>query len=286
MKINNATPNLTPNLNNKNQVAFSGKLPVKETIEIAKKNPFAFKNLFDLDKTGHMSRTLFIINGFIFLLGGRVLRSRDNNEKREAITRDVPTIVVVAMGIPVVQKWLAKRMQEKTGLALTYEGDIAKGSQIQEWYKYDEKTTTGFEGFSKRLSDMGGNLKKIFSRLDDDTKSKLSNFSNDNDKFISELSKNKELKTSIANKFKNGGNKALEEAAFLHTVPTLLGFGVTLSLIGIMIPKLNIAITARINKKKAMEEKLKENNQQLATTERTTTYKTKPVDLTEKVQRA
>lgn len=253
MKINNASPNINQNLNKK--VTFSGKMPVTNTLKRS-----SFSKLFDLDRTGHMSRLLFIVNGFVFLLGGRVLRARDNNERREAVTRDVPTIVVVAMGIPVVQKWLAKRMQEKTGLVLTDGKNIAKNNQIKEWYKYDEKMVTGFDGFTKRLSDMGGNLKKIFSRLDEDTKSKLSTFSDDNDKFISELSKNKALKKSITNKFAQGSNKALEEAAFLHTVPTLMGFAVTLSLIGIFIPKFNIFFTERTNKKKAMEETTKENN--------------------------
>jgi hypothetical protein len=153
MKITNAVPNINQNFNT-NKVNFSGKLPVTNALERG-----SFSKLFDLDRTGHMSRLLFIIN--------------DNNERREAITRDIPTIVVVAMGIPVVQKWLAKRMQEKTGLVLTHDGDIAKSSQVKEWYKYDEKMTTGFDGFTKRLSEMGGNLKKIFSRLDEDTKSKL-----------------------------------------------------------------------------------------------------------------
>lgn len=274
MKINNATPNPI-------HVNFTGKVPASKVTEIVEKGQSSFSKLFNLDETGHMSRKLFIVNGFIFLLGGRFLRARDNNERRETVSRDVPTIVVVAMGIPVVQKWLAKKMQKNTGLALTHNNDIAKSSQIQEWYKYDEKLTTGFDGFTKRLSDMGGNLKKIFSRLDADSKSKLASFSDNNDKFISELSKNKELKKSFETKFKQSGNKALEEAAFLHTIPTIMGFAVTLSLIGIMIPKLNIFITEKINKDKAMAEKLKEQNSQQVASKRTTTYKTAPFETTE-----
>lgn len=273
MRINNATPilNTTPKANTGNQVKFCA-----NTEGIS-----SFKKFFDLERNGTMSRKLFLLNCFIFLLGGRVLRSRDENEKRETITRDVPTIAIVALGIPFVQKALAKKMQEKSGFALTKqeeksngiikkwlsktfgfalkdkEQEIASADQIKEWYKFDEKITTGFDGFIKRLSDAGGNLKKIFSHLDEETKSKLDKFSENNEDFIKELSLsgNKDLKALTAEKFAKGSNKALEKAVFTHTIPKLLGIGVTLSLIGLMIPKLNIHITEKINKNKAMREK-------------------------------
>jgi len=275
MKINNATPNLTSNRINKNLVTFSASSPAKST----------FKKLFDLERGGNMPRDLFLVNCFLFLIGGRVLRSRDNNEKREVLVRDVPTIAVVALSIPVIQKRLAKYMQENKGFALTTKEQkshgaikewvakklglslktedqkVASSGQIKEWYQFDEKMATGFDGFINRLSEHGGNLKEIFSRLDEETKSKLANFSENKKTFIRQLAENKDLKASIAKKFTSDSNKALEQAHFLHTIPTLLGVGITLSLIGMFIPKFNIFMTAKINKKDAMEKAAKEKAQ-------------------------
>lgn len=253
MKINNATPNLIK------QVPFSSNISEKAASSVKELPRSGFSKLFELERKGSMGRTLFLVNCFMFLLGGRLLGSRDRNEARETLTRDVPTFIVVALSIPFLQKQLAKRMQEKSGFALVNESkELASTNQIQNWYQYDKNMTTGFNGFSQRLVNTGGNLKKIFSRLDEETKSKLANFNENNDKFINELSKDAKLKQSIVEKFQKAGNNAFEHAGFLKSIPTLLGFGITLSLIGIFIPKFNIFMTARINKKEAMEKAVKE----------------------------
>ncbi len=268
MKINNATPNLIK----QNQMTFSANLPEKATSVIKELPRSGFSKLFELERKGSMGRTLFLVNCFIFLLGGRLLGSRDRNEARETLTRDVPTFIVVAMSIPVIKELIAKKMQTKTGFALVQDGEanlyhklsgakpkeVIGYNQLQDLYVYNENLGSGFEGFTKRLSDLGGNLKKIFSNLDEQIKPRLAKFSDNNDKFISELSQNNELKKLIITKFQQGSNKALEKAAFKNTIPTLIGFGITLSLIGIFIPKFNIFMTARINKQEAMEKAVKE----------------------------
>lgn len=250
MKINNVTPNMSQNINKNNKnVAFSGKLGnvMSET----------GKELSKLERVGTMTRPLFVLNAFLFLLGGRLISSRDKNEKRETLTRDVPTIIIAVFGVPVIEKFVAKQIQKSKGFAIGEEIDklqvkVASGEQLKDWYKYNEHLATGFEGFSQRLSEKGGNLKKICSKLSEDIKGKLTGFSENNAEFIKTLSetKNNGLKETIKKAFSSPeSNKALEHAAFLKSVPKLIGFVLTLSTIGIFIPKLNIHVTETINKK-------------------------------------
>lgn len=278
MKINNATPIISnnSNANNKN-VSFSGNF-VNNMISKG-------KDFFVLERKGPMTRNLFIFNAYVFLLGTRFITSRDRNEKRETLTRDIPTIFVAAQGIPILKKWVAEKIQKNKGFAIMEEGEkpkvsklltwliksdkkemkIATSSQLKDWYQYDEGLHSGFEGFSNRLEGLNGNLKKIYSSLSKDMKAKLANFSDDNAKFKQELSKDKALKQSIEKAFKNPkGNEALAKAAFLKTIPTLVGFALTLGTIGIFIPKLNIFVTEMINLnkgKKAADAKRQKSNE-------------------------
>lgn len=260
MKINNATPNVKYLSNNKkNNVAFSGN-PAGNT-----GNKF-FKDLFKLGRNGAMTRELFTLNAFVFLLGSRLFTSRDKNEVRETATRDIPTIVVAVFGVPFFEKFIAHQFQKRSGFALgspteNNKGvqskcrlDVASSSQIEDWYKYDDKLAKGFDGFTDRLDKLGGNLKAIYSKLGKDTKEKLSSFSENNQEFKKQLSENKELKQTIADMFKSKGNKAFEQARFLSNVPKILGLAITLSLLGICIPKLNIHLTEKINKNKTQNE--------------------------------
>lgn len=269
MRINNATPVMSQavmnkNKNNSQNVAFSG----------AKANAFtdSCSKLFELTRKGTFSRALFVTNAYVFLLGSRLVTSRDNNERRETLTRDVPTIFIAVQGLPIIKNLVAKQIQKKTGFAITQEtGTAAKkstetisSSQVGDWYHFDDKLVgstdgkaSGFDRFVERLEQKGGNLKKIFSSLSDDIKTQLSGLKDENADIKTELSKNAELKSKIELAFKDGKNKAMAKAAWLKTIPTILGFALTLGLIGIFIPKLNIAITEKISKNKKAEESQK-----------------------------
>jgi len=273
MRINNATPLITNNINNANNtgkanknVAFSGGMP---------KN---LKDLFVLERKGNMTRYLFTLNAFVFLLGGRVLKSRDKDEKRETMTRDVPTILIAVFGVPVIKDWAAKIFQKNSGFAILQDGaekskfgkwvgnlfnnkethakSVASYDQLEDWFVYDSKLKSGFDGFMDRLGNQGGDFKKTCSHLSKEIKAELSKFkSANNAEFLTELKGNAKLKSDIMNAFANPKNKALEQAKWLKTIPTLIGFGITLFSIGIFVPKLNIAITESINKKKKVEAK-------------------------------
>lgn len=260
MKINNATP--TPIVNN----------PIQSTAKTTKPS-FKGKvaDFLTLSRAGTMSRNLFIANAFTFLLGSRLITSRDKDEKREILIRDVPTIVIAVMGVPVIGEIVAKIVQKKTGFAIMKDGEpgliakhifqktkvkeVADYGQLKSWYKYDENLTSGFKGFSERLAGLGDkvSLKKIYSALGGDIAEKLKPLKDNNDEFLKEVLKDKNLTKSLEKALTDGKNKVLKQAEFLKTTTKIAGFGLTLAIIGVLIPKLNIFITETIHKNKKAE---------------------------------
>lgn len=265
MKINNAAPVIN-NLNKNNQSLSFGS---KGENTIISKGKNYIDDLFSLPANGSMGRKLFLLTAVVFLLGGRLARSRDKkeiksqndqsptimdyirnkNEIRETLVRDVPTIFAAVLAVPFIGKKVSEFIQKQSGFViLKNSGESADYSTIDNLYKYDENLQSGLTGFSKRLANLGGNLKKIYSNLNENIKNKLANFSDNNEKFIQELTSNKELEKEIVGTLKSGKNNALRKASFLATVPTLIGFGTTFGLIGMLIPKFNIHLTRLLHK--------------------------------------
>lgn len=277
MKINNATPIINTkspaNVPTSSKINFKGTSP-KETL----------KEFLTLNRAGTMGRDLFIANAFVFLLGTRLVTSRDKDERREILIRDIPTIVIAVVGVPVIQDAFAELIQKKTGYAFMEDGpkngiiasgankifnkifnkdsqkNIISSGQIEDWYQFNNELSAGFKGFTKRLSN-GGNLHKIFSSFDD-LKGRLKDFSKeDNEKFMEKLFDGSEESNSLVKEFEKAfstkGNKAFKKASWARTIPSLIGLGLALGLIGLFIPKLNIFITETIhkNRKKETEKK-------------------------------
>lgn len=269
MKINN-TSLQTSRMNNK-QISRAQNPSFTGTQQF-------MKDLVEPQRFGNMGRWLFLATAFVFLLGGRILGSRDKNEKRETITRDIPSIVLIAGAVPIIEKFLSKHIQKRTGFAIlgnakekeaedTYtaikngtkqaadaeklEKETVSYAQLKTWYTFDENLTSGFKGFSERLSNLGGNLKKIYSALGDSFKQELKGFSDDNKTFVTELfeDKNQGLLEKIKTAFKDTkGNEALKQAEFIKATPKLISMAGTLALLGIFVPSFNIWLTEKLNK--------------------------------------
>ena len=275
-----------------NKITFTSKFINGKAL---KDSTIALKDsLLDAGRAGDMSRGMFIATAFTFLLSGRLIKSRDKDEVRETLVRDVPTFVIAVMGVPWFGKMVTKEMQKIYGFALTektkieppkqrcinwpkswqdkykifgpkkFKTSVAGIDQLHDWYVLDKDLHSGFKGFTQRLDDLGGNFKKIFSTLDKDIKTRLKDFSSDNKTFMEELSKVDsktdpdmkipKLKDEIIEMLKNHKNRAADRAEFMGAIPKIAGFFITLGLIGILIPKSNIWLTERINKKKAAKE--------------------------------
>ncbi|MBQ3311186.1 hypothetical protein IJG72_03830 [bacterium] len=210
-----------------------------------------------LQKAGPMNRNLFILNAFTFLLGSRLITSRDKDERRETLIRDVPTIIIAVSGVPALEKLTAKLLEKKTGFAITEKSLNSKNKvisssinyeTIKDWYSVGKDSKIGLNAFGQRLSDMGGDVKKIFSNLSEDIKVKLKALPEKNEEFLKALGKDKTLSNEILESLKNSGNKIAKKAELLKTASKFTGFATTLAIIGIIIPKINMVITNLIGK--------------------------------------
>lgn len=269
MQIHNITPASLKASDNKN-VSFKGsgfQIRPKRLIE----------TLFSPERKGNMSRNLFIVTAFTFLLSGRLIKSRDENEKREVLIRDVPTFIIAVQGVPLIGKQIAKYLQRKSGFAILDEQKINHDSkwlqlpesimkrketqkvlstseQLSDWYIYKDSLKSGIEGFLGRLESKGGDLKKIIASLDlgDKVNGFFDSYKGNKADLISELVKDGRGDI-IKEAFKNPKNKAYEIAEFKRTTPKIAGFLLTLATIGMFIPKFNIFVTHSINKNKALK---------------------------------
>lgn len=242
------------------------------------KNKIAFKGTFlhdlshpsgllNLDRSGTMSRNLFIVNAALFLLGSRLVTSRDKDEKREVLIRDIPSIVLAVKGVPLFKDFIAKHLQEHTGFVINEKGtkkvngkeveapakgDAATYSRLEDLYVYDKNLdkSVGLQGFSKRLSSFGGDLKKIYSTLSDDIKESLKDCEDKNNDAVIKKIKDKGLAEKIKEALADAkNNKALKKAETYNSAVAMTGFACTIALMGVIIPKLNIHITEMVHKK-------------------------------------
>lgn len=236
------------NIATKNNVAFKGSF-------IEGLHP---KKLFTLDRSGTMSRNLFVVNAAVFLLGSRLFTSRDKDEKREVLIRDIPSIVLAVKGVPLFKDLVAKGLQSHTGFVIKEKGKdgaVGKGDatnfgRLKDLYVYDKNldNSVGLEGFSHRLISFGGDLKKIYSELGDEIKEKLKNCTN-NDAVIGEL-KDKGLAEKIKEALADAkNNRALKKAESYNSAVAMTGFACTIALMGVIIPKFNIHVTEMVHRK-------------------------------------
>ena len=226
----------------------SGQLPPAEE-KGDKKPSFGGKidNFFKLERSGTMARGLFILNAFTFLLSSRIFTSRDKDEKRETIIRDVPTIIVSVKGVPAISNAVGKVLQNKNGFAINQNKSVASYADIQDWHTIDNNLKSGLDGFAQRLDSLGGNMKKVCSALGGEIKDQVKNLSDNNKEFIAELKNNKDLAGKITEALKNPNNGAAKQAAFNKTITKMTGFGATMLAIGMLLPKINIAITKAVH---------------------------------------
>lgn len=241
----------------------------------------AAREFTTLSRSGTMNRNLFIANAFAFLLGSRLVTSRDKDEIRETLIRDVPTIIIAVMGVPVASKLIAGKFQKSSGFALLHETEKSdthkwfdkllgkKGEtttteasydKLSSWYQYKDKSTTKFdatkfEGFTDRLAGLNGNLKKICSSLSSEFKTRLEALPQDNEGFKKALFRDEKLVQDVAKEFASDKNGALKIALFKKTITKMSGYAAILAIVGLAVPKGNILLTNILHRGDKIENK-------------------------------
>ena len=229
---------------------------------------------------------MFFAVATLFLLGGRFVKSRSGDERREVVTRDVPAIALSVAGAPILNKAMAYGVTQKTGVPIiTLDGaknfmnaSFTSQKQLIDWYSNLGKDAT--VNFVETVNKHGGNLQKVFAKLGFTDKLKTITEATDN-KGILDAIKNaqasnteafKDLETAMKSLGEN--NELLKFAKKTQAYVKLAGIGVTAAILGFFLPRLNIVMTRRKYQKRA--EQQEQNTVQNQTNEKTITMRTAP----------
>lgn len=268
------------NRNNSANVSFSGK-PNGTGI-------MSFFERYDM-KGSNLPLRVLIAYTLGITLGARVLQARDKDERREVVTRDFIAISTFLFGLPALRKVAAKMLNKKTGYALyhSFSGKVSdllkpeKGMQtvdrnnVARWYTTGSEN--GIVGFAKNISkaELGGNLAKIFSKADDESKAALTTIASelnvantkemakglkvpdDNEAFIQMLKDAKESKnpkvqealSKVVEKMNSKDinvNKVYKYALLCKSIPEIVNFGIITGFLGFLLPWFNIQHTRKL----------------------------------------
>ena len=247
----------------------------------------------NIEANGSLTRLMFFIVGTLFMLGGRFVKSRDNDERREVITRDVPAVALSAAGAPLINKAVAYAVSKKSGVPIVTLGDadaplfkfgkdkttgdyrykigrqgallssnFTSQKQIIDWYSDFASMHNALVNFSETVNKHGGNLRKVFKRLG--FTDKLNS--------ITDATKNTDILNALKQSQANGSqafndletafkalgkdNALLKFAKKSQAYVKLGGIGFMAALLGYFLPHLNIITTKKKYQKKLDEGKI------------------------------
>jgi hypothetical protein len=217
-------------------------------------------NQCNIEPNGSLSRIMFFLIGGVFMLGSRFLGSRNKDEKREVLTRDIPGVALAAFGAPMLNSAIAHKITQKTGIPIiTFDGKrpvLVSQKQITDWYSGFSKLDNPLINFAEMLERNGGNISKVMKKLGfENTLNAISN-SSDNKTVLAAL---KEAQTNGSDLFKNleniikhiaDENQLLKSAKNSHAGVKLGGILLTAALLGFFIPRFNILVTRKKYKDK------------------------------------
>lgn len=171
--------------------AYKPNAVLKTLSRIGRKIPDCVHDFCDLSSKGSMKRLPCLITLIPFVIGSRYLAARNEDEKREILTRDPLSIISLIYAIPVLRKFASIPVNKITGIPIAQgekgfltnlnpEKGICPASfkQLKEWFSVESikdfnEIKGGFTGFCKNIRDLGGDLIKSFNLIDKNAKDKL-----------------------------------------------------------------------------------------------------------------
>lgn len=198
------------------------------------------------------------------MLGGRFIESRDNDEKREVITRDVPGVAIACFGAPMLNNAAAHIITKQSGIPIAeLEGKsssfknakFVSQKQVTDWYSNLEKLDNPLVNFAETIERQGGSLKKVMKKFGFESQLNAISNSSDNKTIIAAIkdaqSKNssnfKTLEDLVKNVSKD--NKVLQFAKTAQASVKISCILFSAALLGYFLPRLNIIKTKNKYKK-------------------------------------
>lgn len=253
-------PYSTNNKNNQSNPSFGA----AKTPGFARKSFDWLGKQCNIESNGSLTRSMFFVVGGLFMLGGRFIESRDNDEKREVITRDVPGVAIACFGAPMLNNAAAHIITKQSGIPIAeLEGKsssfknakFVSQKQVTDWYSNLEKLDNPLVNFAETIERQGGSLKKVMKKFGFESQLNAISNSSDNKTIIAAIkdaqSKNssnfKTLEDLIKNVSKD--NKVLQFAKTAQASVKISCILFSAALLGYFLPRLNIIKTKNKYKK-------------------------------------
>lgn len=239
------------NYNKNSQPSFKGPSQIKTAAQ------GAFNWLGNACKieNGSLSREMFFAISFLFLVGARFVESRDKDEKREVLTRDIPAVAVSGYGAMVLNNSIARKITEKTGIPITFKDkkmlSFATQKQVKDWYTGLSVIPDTLVSFANTIERNGGNIQKVMKKFGFDKELNAISNATDNKGVINAIkhakTNNKPAFEALENLLKNVGdkNKVLKFAKNTQAAVKLGCLALTAAFLGYFLPRLNIIITKK-----------------------------------------
>jgi len=256
--------------------------------------PDKVSDFCDLTTNASMKRTTqFAILAACVVLS-RYIQARNDDEKREILTRDTGMLFTAVYGVPLFKKVASIFINKRTGIPIAHgEKGILKNinpekgiqmasyEQLSEWLSVNSTKSfdgikNGFTGFCVNIKKLGGNLIKCLNILDKNSKETIKNIAKSvgiNEEvtnknilkviYKAEKSTDKGVQDNL-NKLKelfvqdkNGMNPLLQKASNLKSATGFTCIAATAFVLGGLLPWFNIHHT-----KKLYEQNKAKNNEQ------------------------
>lgn len=208
---------------------------------------------------GSLTRSMFLVVGVLFMLGGRFFESRDNDEKREVLTRDVPAVALSCYGAPLLNQSIARTITKQSGIPIVTNGKTFSFSktgftsqkQLTDWYTDLAKSENPLMNLSEMVERNGGNIRKVMKKFGFAKELDALTKETENTKVLDALkeAQNKGLenfkKLEEALRNVKADNRVIKFAKNSQAAVKLGCIGFMAALLGYFLPHLNIITTRK-----------------------------------------
>jgi len=230
---------------------------------IGKLIPEKLGDFFEMNQGGSIGRIPLVVLSIFFVLGARFVKSRDNHERREVLTRDGLTIGTAMLGVPVLKNLMSKGIEKITKIPMSdkpdkfFHLDDWGIGNVKNWYSKADQMENGALSLAEFIKNRGGDVSKAFAKLDDTAqgyvKTILNGAENTSDNIINGLktavtSQDSNIKSAFDNlttTLSNAENGLCKSAQRWKALPAFAGIALITALLGWGIPAFNIALTRK-----------------------------------------
>ena len=213
---------------------------------------------------GSLSRAAFLFISFVFLVGSRFIESRNDDERREVLTRDIPAVALSGGGVPIMTGAAAYAVTKKSGIPVStsrkkdsiLHASLCSQKQVKDWYSDLKNADNPLINLMNTIERHGGSIRKVIKKFGFEKELNT----------ISTSLKNSEIIAATQTAQQNGAesfdilenlirnvpddNNVLKFARKAQARIKVGGIAVTAGLLGFLLPRLNILITNKKHEKK------------------------------------